>query len=836
MKRKGSLRNPLISRTSVPLTMSSIFSSVLFISFVIIVDPLIAEAKVLIVLMDDEPVFSSKSKEAHSRKSNMTPHRIEEASLAYKERLRTSHDVFLESLLLKDTYNKLYSYTHLLNGFAVNVQSKEVLRTLKNATGVRSIHEDVKMEKLTTHTPRFLGIPTGVWPILGGAESSGEGVIIGFIDTGINPLHPSFTGGSSARFTNSSKFKGKCVTGEKFPSTACNGKIVGAQYFARAAIAAGDFNATRDYASPYDADGHGSHTASTAAGNYQIPVIANDFNYGYASGMAPGARIAVYKALYTFGGYMSDVVAAVDQAVEDGVDILSLSIGPSSVPSGPSAFLNVLEMELLFATKAGVFVVQAAGNGGPSPSSILSFSPWITSVAASIIDRKYKNSIILGNGRSFSGTGLAPPTAGEMPYRIVAAADVSHRNTTSVLEVESCQHPEHFILSSVRNKLVICTYTFDFEYEAASIAAVANTIQKIGAAGFIITMDPDIGSEQVKGTTMTMQVPAIILNNMQSSRALWEYYNSNTIRSTSGQAVGFAARARILDGRRAFFTQQAPIVASYSSRGPDVNNALLQTADVLKPNVMAPGSSIWAAWSPNSEGDPSIKGQNFALVSGTSMATPHIAGVAALIKQKHPRWSPAAITSAMMTTASTFDHSGSPILAQLTNQIAPATPFDFGAGFINPVHAIDPGLVFDSHFEQYVQFLCAVPGVDEGSVRRAVGTGCPTKRRAWCSDLNTASVTISNLVGSRKVIRSVTNVSGRNEVYRVTVRQPSGVKVTVSPRVVVINGNASKHLRIVLTAIKATRTYTFGEMVLHGSRKHVVRVPIAVCVSTSLKS
>ncbi|KAJ6961040.1 LOW QUALITY PROTEIN: hypothetical protein NC652_000046 [Populus alba x Populus x berolinensis] len=703
----------------------------------------------------------------------------------------------------------------------------------------------------------FLGFLLGVWPILGGAESSGEGVVIGFIDTGINPLHPSFTGGSSARFTNSSKFKGKCVTGEKFPSTACNGKIVGAQYFARAAIAAGDFNATRDYASPYDADGHGRQVIPSAVafflhdsflsfavieilltdscclcGNLvdqaiqppqllettQIPVIANDFNYGYASGMAPGARIAVYKALYTFGGYMSDVVAAVDQAVEDGVDILSLSIGPSSVPSGPSAFLNVLEMELLFATKAGVFVVQAAGNGGPSPSSILSFSPWITSVAASIIDRKYSNSIILGNGRSFSGTGLAPPTAGEMPYRIVAAADVSHRNTTSVLEVESCQHPEHFILSSVRNKLVICTYTFDFENEAASIAAVASTIQKIGAAGFIITMDPDIGSEQVRWYHNDYASTCHYTEQQQSSRALWEYYNSNTIRSTSGQAVGFAARARILDGRRAFFTRQAPIVASYSSRGPDVNNALLQTADVLKPND--PPFGLRGA--PNSEGDPSIKGKNtgktFALVSGTSMATPHIAGIAALIKQKHPRWSPAAITSAMMTTASTFDHSGSPILAQLTNQIAPATTVRFWCW----IHKPSP---------------CHRPRtrVDEGSVRQAVGTGCPTKRRAWCSDLNTASVTISNLVGSRKVIRSVTNVSSRNEVYRVTVRQPSGVNVTVSPTIV-INGNASKHLSIVLTAIKATRSYTFGEMVLHGSRKHVVRVPIAVYVSKSLKS
>ncbi|KAL9387500.1 hypothetical protein Peur_020624 [Populus x canadensis] len=185
----------------------------------------------------------------------------------------------------------------------------------------------------------------------------------------------------------------------------------------------------------------------------------------------------------------------------------------------------------------------------------------------------------------------------------------------------------------------------------------------MGAAGFITTMDPDIGSEQVKGTTITMQVPAIILSNMQSSRL--KYYQSS-----SGQAVGFAARARILDGRKAFFARQAPIFASYSSRGPNVNNALLQSADVLKPNVTASGSSIWAAWTPDSEGDPnSIKGtdtvlklfdgihatilagQNFALVSGTGMAAPHIAGVAALIKQKHHRLSPAAITSAMMTAA-----------------------------------------------------------------------------------------------------------------------------------------------------------------------------------------
>ncbi|CAL1376004.1 unnamed protein product [Linum trigynum] len=799
-----------------------------FVSFMYLMFSLcIVDARVFMILMEDEPVFSVKS--------NTTNLRVEEATRAYKERLMISHDIFLESIL-KHNYTKLYSYTHLLNGFAVNVESDEALSALKRATGVRAVHEDVKMQKLTTHTPSFLGIPTGVWPALGGADSSGDGVVIGLIDTGINPLHPSFRTGLPSRFNKTTKFKGKCATGLQFPSTSCNGKIIGAQYFARAAIAAGDFNATRDFVSPFDADGHGSHTASTAAGNHQIPVMANDFNYGYASGMAPGARIAVYKALYTFGGYMSDVVAAVDQAVEDGVDILSLSIGPSSVPPGPSAFLNVLEMELLFATRAGIFVVQAAGNGGPSSSSILSFSPWITTVAASITDRRYNNSIILGNGLSFSGTGLAPPTAGTLSVPIAAAADVSQRNTTSVLEVESCQHPEHFIPSLAHQKLIICTYNFDFENEAASIATVADTIQKVGASGFIITMDPAMGSEQVKGTTMTLKIPAIILNNMQASTALWEYYNSNTKRGANGEATVFTASARIMGGRQAFYTAQAPVVASYSSRGPDVNNALLQTADVLKPNIMAPGSSIWAAWSPNSEGDPYIKGQNFALVSGTSMATPHIAGVAALIKHKHPKWSPAAITSAMMTTADRSDLSGSPILAQSANQLGPATPFDHGSGSVNPARAIDPGLVFNADFDHYVQFLCSVPGVDDDSVRRAVGTGCPPRRQSWCSDLNTPSVTISNLVGSRKVIRTVTNVSGMDEFYRVTVRKPAGVNITVRPRFFVVRGHNSRRLRIVLFATNVTRAYSFGEMVLHGSRRHVVRIPIAVYVSTLLPS
>ncbi|KAK1565486.1 hypothetical protein Q3G72_027790 [Acer saccharum] len=802
---------------------------ILLISFVIMRDCLSSEAKVFMVLMDEEPVLSLKTEQVYTRSDR--------DAMVYKKKISVGHDIFLESLLQKDTYTKLYSYTHLLNGFAIHIKSEEVQNTLRNATGIRAIHEDVKMQKLTTHTPQYLGIPAGVWKNLG-AENSGEGVVIGFIDTGINPEHPSFSNPSFRGTLKSSRFKGNCSIGERFPSTACNGKIVGAQYFARAANAYGDFNSTRDYESPFDADGHGRqviHTASTAAGNHHVPVIVNGFNYGYASGMAPGARIAVYKALYSFGGYMSDVVAAVDQAVEDGVDIISLSVGPSAVPSGPSAFLNVLEMELLFATRAGVLVVQAAGNGGPATSSILSFSPWITSIAASATDRKYNNTIKLGNGESLSGTGLAPPTAGRVQLPIAAAADVSNI-TAGILAVESCQHPDAFIRSLVRGKLIICTYTFDFEYDDAAIATLAENIKTIGAAGFILRIDPDIGPMLVKGTTMTLQVPGIILNDAEASMALWEYYTSNTIRDRLGQALVFNAKARILDGRQAIYTGQAPVVASYSSRGPDVNNAHRQTADVLKPNLMAPGSSIWAAWSPSSEGDPIIKGQSFALLSGTSMSTPHIAGVAALIKHKHPKWSPAAITSAMMTTADVTDQFGSPILAQSTKALVHATPFDFGAGFINPTRAMDPGLIFNAHFRHYVKFLCAVPGVDDKSVRQAIGFGCPKKKKPWCSDLNTASITVSNLAGSRNLTRKVTNAGSANETYNVIVREPLGVEVTVKPKAFKIRGNGSRRLKIVLKATEARRAYSFGEMVLQGKKKHTIRVPIAVYVSSSIGS
>ncbi|KAL6651144.1 hypothetical protein ACP70R_010069 [Stipagrostis hirtigluma subsp. patula] len=776
-------------------------------------------SEVYMVVMEDDPVISYKA----SRK-----HIIGEEAQKYKEVATTKHDIFLDSFLPIGSYKKLYSYTHLLNGFALHTESEETVRILSGAKGVRLIQEDIKMAKMTTHTPNFIGA-SEVWPLLGGAENSGDGVVIGMIDTGIDPKNPSFV---SSRTSNQTKpppasFKGICRSGSRFPPDSCNGKIVGAMWFGRAVQASGEFNATIHYASPYDPDGHGSHTASIAAGNFRTPLICKGYNFGYASGMAPGARLAIYKAAYAFGGYMSDVIAAVDQAVEDGVNVISLSMGPSSVSSGPASFLNLLEAQLLLATKAGVSVVQSVGNGGPDATSVVSFSPWILSVAASTIDREYSKSIITGNGQVISCGAISPPTPGETMYPLAWSDDLSIENTTD--GPVDCQDPNYFIKPLVQGKVIICMFVSTSDFGSENLAGIVHTIQELGAAGVIMTDRYQSNVDIQHQPTFPTTFPSAIVLHGADARALLAYYNHNTVRDDNGRVISFGATVRILEGRRATYTGAAPVVAEYSSRGPDLENVQMQVAEVLKPNVMAPGHLIWGAWSPTSNGIPEVRGENYALLSGTSMAAPHVAGVAALIKQRHPKLSPAMIMSAIMTSADSTDRSGHPLMATREGRlVTPATPFDMGAGAVNAARAVDPGLVFDAGYGDYLQFLCAVPGVDDGAVLRAVGAPCPARRARWCSDLNAPSVTVASLVGSRRVDRRVTSVGAANETYTAYVRAPGGVAVRVSPDRFSIAPGATVALRIVLNTTAPGNAFSFGEVVLKGNRKHSVRIPLAV--------
>ncbi|KAA8522706.1 hypothetical protein F0562_009132 [Nyssa sinensis] len=750
--------------------------------------------QIYIVTVEGEPVISYKGGvdgfEATAVESDEKIDVTSELVTSYSHHLEKKHDMLLGLLFDHGTYKKLYSYRHLINGFAVQI-SPEQAEILRRAPGVKSVEKDWKVRRLTTHTPQFLGLPTGVWPTGGGFDRAGEDIVIGFVDSGIYPHHPSFATYNTKPYGPVPKYRGKCEVDPDTKKGFCNGKIVGAQHFAEAAIAAGQFNPAVDFASPLDGDGHGSHTAAIAAGNNGIPVRMHGYEFGKASGMAPHARIAVYKAIYRlFGGFVADVVAAIEQAVHDGVDILNLSVGPNSPPATTkTTFLNPLDATLLSAVKAGVFVAQAAGNGGPFPKSLLSYSPWIASVAAAIDDRRYKNHLTLGNGKILAGIGLSSATHSNRTFTLVAANDVL--------------------------------------LDASVFRKSRKQPRALGAIGFVLAVENV--SPGTKFDPVPVGIPGIVITDVSKSMELIDYYNISTSRDWTGRVRSFKATGSIGDGLMPILHKSAPQVASFSARGPNVKDYSLQDADLLKPDILAPGNLIWAAWSPNGTDEPNYMGEGFAMISGTSMAAPHIAGIAALIKQKHPRWSPAAIKSALMTTSTTLDRAGRPIQAQQnsgseTMTLVSGTPFDYGSGHVSPRAALDPGLIFDAGYEDYLGFLCTVPGIDGHEIKNHTNSPC-NYTLGHPSNLNMPSITIAHLVGTQTVSRTVTNVAGE-ETYVISARMAPAVAIETNPPAMTLRPGASRKFTVTLTVRSVTRAYSFGEVLMKGSRGHKMEEPL----------
>ncbi|MED6119320.1 hypothetical protein PIB30_010832 [Stylosanthes scabra] len=408
-----------------------------------------------------------------------------------------AHDSLLKKVLRGEKYLKLYSYHYLINGFAVLVTPQQAEKLSKRRE-VSNVVLDFSVRTATTHTPQFLG----------GFETAGEGITIGFIDTGIDPTHPSFADDKSEHpYPVPAKFSGICEVTQDFPSGSCNRKLIAARHFAASAITRGIFNSSEDYASPFDGDGHGTHTASISAGNYGIPVVVAGYHFGNASGMAPRSHIAVYKALYKrFGGFAADVVAAIDQAAQDMVDIICLSITPNRRPPGIATFFNPIDMSLLSAVKAGIFVVQAAGNTGPSPMSMSSFGPWIFTVGAASHDRLYSNSIILGNNMTIPGVGLAPGTPENIMYKLVHAHHALNNDTTvkDDMYVGECQDASKFNQDLVQGNILICSYTIRFVVGLSTIENALETAKNLSAIGLVLCMDPLVTSFQLNPVPMKM--------------------------------------------------------------------------------------------------------------------------------------------------------------------------------------------------------------------------------------------------------------------------------------------------------------------------------------------
>jgi subtilisin family serine protease len=676
--------------------------------------------------------------------------------------------------------NRTYSYA--LNGFAAKLTRAEA-EALTRQRGVAAVVRDRLRQPQTDNTPAFLGLsdPGGPWE----SDILGEDVVVGVIDTGIWPEHPSFADDGSfpplAGPPNLPCEFGNTAVNPDDAAFACNNKLLGARDMR---ITYNEVIGPELYGSARDADGHGTHTASTAAGNADVPAEIFGVNRGTVSGVAPRARVIAYKACGEQGCIESDLVAAIDQAVLDGVDVVNYSIGGGAGVAGPD------ELAFLTAADAGVFVATSAGNNGPGEATVSgpSSAPWVTSVAASTQDRTFQGTVTLGDGQELTGASVTTGTA-EVP--IVDAAALG--NELCLVDVP--------FSAPVTDSIVLCKRGENARVDKS------RAVFDAGGAGMVLYDLNDAAAL----VTDNHWVPSVHINNTDGL-AVKEFI----------AGAGAAATAQIAGGERV--PSQGSVMADFSSRGPNP-----AAGDILKPDITAPGVNILAGNSPTPTlGAP---GELFQSISGTSMSSPHIAGIYALLKQAHPDWSPAMAKSAVMTTArqDVVEQDGT----------TPADPFDFGSGHVQPGSTaagsvFDPGLVFDAGLEDYVAFLC---GAERAVVVNPDATCAALEAAGFSTDasnLNSPSIGIAQLAGTQTVTRTVTSVAGTPgpTTYTATVEAPTGFDVSVSPETLTLSPGETASFEVTISNAgnAPLGAWRFGSLTWSGG-DYTARSPIAVAAS-----
>ncbi|GAA3449585.1 S8 family serine peptidase [Dactylosporangium matsuzakiense] len=674
------------------------------------------------------------------------------------------------------------NYDTVFNGFAAALTAAQRAKVVRTP-GVARIWKNERHTADTISTPAFLGLAgaDGVWAKqFGDPTRAGEGMIIADIDTGFWPENPSLAGLPEPRPDQAvidAKWKGTCVAGTGTPQqqVTCNNKVIGARFYDSSGFGgwSGEFRSPRDY------DGHGTHTATTAAGDYDVPATINGKPVGSVSGMAPGARIAVYKALWRQedgegSGGTVDLLAAIDDAVADGADVINYSVSGST-----RLVVDPVSLAFYNAAAAGVFIAASAGNEGPDASTVAHNAPWVTTVAASSHDRGAIKSVTLGNGRTYQGIGQgdavpdAPLVDSVNAGLAGAAAD----------RVELC-YPGALDPAKVKGRIVLCKRGVNPRTDK-SIA-----VRDAGGVGMVLYNPSENSLNADYHVIPTVHVDEV------TGAAIKEY-----VRGANPHAALSATTTTVA---------RAPAVAAFSSSGP----ADAGDGDLIKPDLTAPGVDIVAGVSPAGHHGNMWDGE-----SGTSMSSPHIAGIAALLLARHPQWSPAALKSAMMTTAGNVDNTGGAI----QRGAHPANPFDDGSGQVRPARAFDPGLVYDSGAADWTRYAC---GIDQ---MQLASDWCPVVGAIDPSDLNYPSIGIGSLPGDQTVTRTVTNVTDLPSVYVATVTPPPGTAVEVSPPTMTVPAGGSATFKVTVKRTDATyRQYTFGALTWTDLRGHAVRSPIAV--------
>jgi hypothetical protein len=735
------------------------------------------------------------------------------------------------------------NYDVVLNGFAVMLTDDEVL-ALKNNAAVADVQADQPRHLDTVSTSRFLGLSAtgGLWSqYAGGSLVKGENMVVGIVDGGIWPENPAFAdrvdsngkptfdaAGSLAYTSPPATFTGSCQAGEGFdPLKHCNNKLVGAKFFNAGFLAANLPKNWSEYYSPRDSNigsngintghgGHGDHTASTAAGNAGVPVVIGGVPMGDASGMAPRARVAAYKICWTYDDpaavdgsgatnscFNSDAVKAIDEAVKDGVNVINYSISGSQ-----TSVADAVEQAFYRASLANVFVAASAGNSGPA-NAVAHNSPWLTTVAASTHDRNFQADVTLGNGSKYSGASTSitplPQTAliraedagigggkANLCYSDAAAAALDPTSPQVLLDP-----------LKVAGKIVICTRGNNARVDKS--LAVKNA----GGIGMILS---DNGSGLV---SEVHSVPTIHVSAANGA-AIKTYAVAQAAAATSSLGAFYAG------------TKPAPIMAGFSSRGP--NNA---DSNILKPDLTAPGVDIIASVTPAlSVADHAavvagtmVPPAAYESYQGTSMSSPHVAGLALLLRQAHPTWSPAAIKSALMTTG----------YATLDDGLAGAQngrlPWSQGAGHVDPNKALNPGLVYDAGKADFVAYQCKV---NKAAVSPA--SDCTTYGTLDESyNLNLPSITVSSVQTTSPVTvrRTVTNVGDSSATYTASASVP-GFSTLVTPASLTLAPGASGSFTVKLTAGTAPAdTWQFGSLTWTGAGA-TVRSPIQAKVGKAI--
>ncbi len=721
----------------------------------------------------------------------------------------------------------VHNYQVVFNGFSAMLTDAEV-RKLKNSADVVAITLDEPRSIQTNYTPKFLGLDkpgSGLWSLLNGSSSAGENVIIGVIDTGVWPEDPSFadrvnTNGEATHDATGrqvydappASWKGSCEIGEGFTTANCNNKLIGAKKFRSGYEALVTSGAKvphwSDYNSPRDSDSHGSHTASTAGGNGKVAGVIGGASIGYISGIAPRARLATYKICWTSNDpaaaagknncYGGDGIKAIEAAVSDGVNVINYSI------SGGEQLNDPVDLAFLAATNAGVFVAASAGNSGPA-NMVAHIGPWLTTVAASTHDRTQESSVTIGSKVLKGGSvNPAPLTAQLILAKDAALTDYNSLSAASKLALDRCSGTADAVPADARldpikvaGKIVLC------DRGATNLVNKSAAVKDAGGVGMLLT-NVALGNTTI--TAFSHVVPTVHISAADGVTA-----KAYAVSAGVNAATTFSASVTTAAGN-------APVMADFSSRGP--NRA---DANVLKPDLTAPGVDILAASRPqlteeqrNQVASGAVAPAEWQSMQGTSMSSPHVAGLAALLHQLHPTWSPAAIKSALMTSAYSTLNDGQP---GLQNGLL---PWAQGAGHVNPNAAADPGLVYDVTALDYDRYLCG-----QGQLTQAK---CSVIGSIQPYNLNVPSLTTANVLGKFTFNRTVTNVSDRAAIYT-SQAVISGFTATVSPATLSLNPGESKAFTVTLSRTNAPKNvYQYGSLVWSDGT-HTVRSPITAKAS-----